>query len=190
MLKVGAPLDVVVLISEEPVSKLATVYISAGQRIKEGTTANREAGVGVVLSAVASGKIARVVTHGIVSGVICISSVLPGDRLACANSDGPGLASGAGKVVPVNTITPTGTVAAPKINLITGALQSGNAGLALMVSGADSALQFPGGAASGITGVQIPAFTGSGFYTARVIGKALTSGGFGSGIVMLVSLAG
>jgi hypothetical protein len=72
--------------------------------------------------------------------------------------------------------------------------------VAVLLSG--NTLLWAGGAASGITGVQAPqfssgqiagpissgSFVGIAFNTGRVLGRALTSGGIGSGIQMYVCL--
>lgn len=94
-----------VFIASEAISHLAVVEISpAGpQYVKSGVfgTSGGVAGVlyGAVTSALSSGKICRVVTQGIVSGVVCASSINAGDRVT--------LASG-GRIAAFNTITVLG----------------------------------------------------------------------------------
>lgn len=187
LIKVRPTRTVEAFISEEPIGGLAVVCASTGGRsVKEGTSTNQELVVGVAPAVVASGVRCPVITHGIVSGVICGAVVSAGDRVTCTNlTSGGGLASGAGKITPINTITPAGAVAAPKINLVSGA---GLAGNIVAADGQALATISGGGLMSGITGVQAPAFTGTAFNTARVVGKALDNGGIGSGIRLLVDI--
>lgn len=184
-----------VFISEEPISNLCVVALgTTGRSVKIGSSDNQELIAGIAVGGAAlSGKPVRVVTHGIVSGVICGALVSAGDRVTCTNvTSGGGLASGAGKITPINTITPAGTVARVSGSifltsglLLSGALYSGFVGV--------------GGAAlihtaliSGVDGFrgEIPAFTGTAFNTQKVLGKALDHGGIGSGIRVLVALGG
>lgn len=214
-----------VFVAAEPIGHLATVCITHGSReVLEGTTDTQEKGCGVAVGAALSGKLVRVITQGIVSGVVCASSIQAGERVAVANSSGyahaSGLVSGHGFITPFNTITPVGTVTRVSglITAVSGSVTrvSGSILLAsgLMTSGALSghigveglALINPGGLMSGVTGFlgeipiftgatpvfsgAIPTFTGTAFNTARVLGKALASGGMGSGIPVLVTLGG
>ncbi len=192
LIKVRPTRTVEAFISEEPIGGLAVVCISTGGRsVKEGTSTTQELVVGVAPAVVASGVRCPVITHGIVSGVICGAVVSAGDRVTCTNlTSGGGLASGAGKVTPINTITPAGSVArvSGSMLLTSGALLSGVTSGYVGVMGA--ALITPGGLVSGITGFlgEIPPFTGTAFNTARVVGKALDNGGIGSGIRLLVDI--
>ena len=75
-----------IFIASEVISHLAVVEISSAgpQYVKSGVSgvSGRVAGVlyGAVTSALGSGKVCRVVTQGIVSGVVCASSINAGDR--------------------------------------------------------------------------------------------------------------
>jgi hypothetical protein len=190
LIKVAPTRVTEVFISEEPIGNLAAVYISTGGRsVKEGDSTTQHLIGGVALGSILSGKLTRVVTLGIVSGVICGAVVSAGDRVACTNvTSGGGLASGKGKITPINTITPAGTISRVSGSLL---LASG-----LMTSGAISghvgvegtSLINAGGLVSGITGFlgEIPSFTGTAFNTARVLGKVLDNGGIGSGVRLLV----
>lgn len=181
-------------VSEEPIGQLAAVYISTGGRsVMEGDSTTQALVGGVALAQALSGKVTRVVTHGIVSGVICGAVVSAGDRVTCTNvTSGGGLSSGKGKITPINTITPAGT-----IDRVSGSIRVTSG---IMVSGATSgyvglagtSLINPGGLISGIDGFrgEIPAFTGTAFNTQRVLGKVLENGGIGSGVRLLVALGG
>ncbi len=157
-----------VFIASEDISHLRVIAIhEAGPRYVElGRNADQAKVCGVAFGSVSSGGIVRAVTQGIVSGVICALAVNAGDRVTCAS---------AGYITPLNSITPAGT-----INLVSGVV-GGN----VTVQGSDTALGWTSGLASGITG-----FAGTAFNTARVLGKALASGGAGSGIPLLVTLGG
>ncbi len=112
LIKVRPTRTVEAFISEEPIGGLAVVCVSTGGRsVKEGTSTTQELVAGVAPAAVASGVRCPVITHGIVSGVICGAVVSAGDRVTCINiTSGPGLASGAGKITPINTIIPVGAI--------------------------------------------------------------------------------
>lgn len=183
--------------SEEPIGNLAAVIVSTGARsVKEGTSTTQQFAGGVnVGGAALSGKPVRVVLQGIVSGVICGAAVSAGDRLTVANvTSGGGLASGAGKVTPMNSITPAGTL--PRVS---GSILLAS-GLMTNVSGAISghvgvqglALVNPGALISGVTGFlgETPTFTGTAFNTGRVFARALENGNIGSGIRILVQPGG
>jgi len=183
-------------VSEEPIGQLAAVYISTGGRgIKEGDSTTQHLVGGIALARVLSGKVTRVVTHGIVSGVICGAVVSAGDRVTCINlTSGGGLSSGKGKITPINTITPAGSVTRVSgfITLASGALL-GTSGLWSGYIGIDGTTLFGhGGLISGVTGFtgEAPTFTGTAFNTQRVLAKALDNGGIGSGIRVLVALGG
>ena len=96
-----------IFIASEAISHLAVVAINeTGPRYVEvGTNADQALVCGVlygeVTSSLGSGKICRVVTHGIVSGVAIATDVNAGDRVTCAS---------AGKITPINTIQPAGLV--------------------------------------------------------------------------------
>ncbi|GAI45831.1 unnamed protein product, partial [marine sediment metagenome] len=109
-----------IFIASEAISHLAVVEISpfGPQYVKSGVSgiSGRVAGVlyGAVTSALGSGKICRVVTQGIVSGVVCASSINAGDRVT--------LASG-GRIAAFNTITPAGAISGyVPINLASGGI--------------------------------------------------------------------
>ncbi len=220
LIKVRPTRTVEAFISEEPIGGLAVVCISTGgRRVKEGTRTTQELVVGAAPSAVTSGVRCPVITHGIVSGVICGAVVSAGDRVTCINiTSGPGLASGAGKITPINTIIPVGAISqvsglidpvagtisrvSGSMTLVSGALLSGVTSGYVGILGA--ALMTPGGLVSGVTGFlgevptftgaapvfsgAVPTFTGTAFNTARVVGKALDNGGIGSGIRLLVDI--
>lgn len=201
-----------IFISEEPIGAITSVCISprsGGRGIKGGSSLTQEFVAGVSIPGGLSGAAIRVVTHGIVSGVICGAVVSAGDRVTSYTS---------GKVTPINTITPvggisgyflgtakpiSGSVAAPTLNLISGVGLAAN----IVATNAQALAAASGaGAMSGITGIQAPAFTGESytpdggfhsgafagiaFATARVLGKALDHGGVGSGIRLLVDIGG
>ena len=160
-----------VFIAGEGIADLATVELLPGERqVRMGHTGNEHLAAGVARGEVASGALVRVVTQGIVSGVKTAldAEVLAGDRLTIATS---------GVVVPLNTIAPYaasgniyGTLASGSVRV---SFVSGEALLSGVVSG--SAFIVASGAP-----------LGTAFNTGRVLGKALTSGGSGTGIQMLV----
>ena len=151
-----------IFIASDTISDLATVelVVGPGRRVAMGSTANQHLAAGVARGAVVSGALARVVTHGIVSGVKTDQDVNAGDRLAIATS---------GVVTPLNTIQPTAVSGA------IGGLVSGEQAASGIISGYATII------ASGDP-------TGAAFNTGRIVGKALTSGQSGLGIQMLVSL--
>jgi len=151
-----------IFIASDTISDLATVelVVGPGRRVAMGSTTNQHLAAGVARGAVVSGALARVVTHGIVSGVKTDRDVNAGDRLAIATS---------GVVTPLNTIQPTA------VSGLIGGLVSGVQTASGIISGYASII------ASGDP-------TGAAFNTGRVVGKALTSGQSGLGIQMLVSL--
>jgi hypothetical protein len=169
-----------VFIASEAISDLATIEISTvGARyVQQARDTNPERAVGVARGGVSSGQLVRAVVEGIVSGVICAAAVNAGDRLMIASG---------GKVTPLNTITPAGAVSgyAP-INLISGGVGSGNVTVGIGALGNTS------GILSGLGGVVFSSglFAGTAFNTTRVMGKALTSAGVGSGLIMYVGMAG
>jgi hypothetical protein len=167
IIKVTAyPGHIAVLQAVEGINDLHAVMISPLGGVAEATSGQGWRGVGIARGTVLSGQLARVMTHGIISGVICAAAVQAGDRLTAeGNTSGPGLASGPGLVTPFNTITPAGSL-------------GGNS----LVSG----LQAASGIISGIATIVSGTFTGTAFNTGRVLGRALTSGGVGSGIQMYV----
>jgi len=198
LIKVSTSKITEMFVAEEPIGTLASVYLSDDKKVKEGVTAFQERARGVVLAAVLSGNLARVVTHGIISGLICASSINAGDRVAIANSSGyahaSGLVSGHGMITPFNTITPSGSLTRVSgfITLVSGSLV-GASGFYSGFIGIDGTSLFGhGGLISGVTGFtgEAPTFTGTAFNTGRVLGMALQSGGFGSGIRVLVDKGG
>ena len=191
-----------IYVAEETISDLATVCIGTeSEKIVEGTTAKQPQVAGVAIGQIASGSLGPVLTQGIVSGLICGIAVNQGDRVTCLNNpalSGAGLASGPGLIGPFNTITPAGAISGyvPNIsgwiNLISGGVASGNVTVGVGFLASTSGL------VSGLGGVDIITqpifssgfFVGTAFNTARVLGKALASGGVGSGIPVLVALGG
>ncbi|MBU0847401.1 hypothetical protein KKH23_09485 [Patescibacteria group bacterium] len=148
-----------VMIAGEGIADLATVELLPGERqVRMGKTGDEHLAAGVARGAVVSGALVRVITQGIISGVKTALAVQAGDRLTIATS---------GCVVPLNTITPL-------LNLISG-LVGGE--VSLETDG--GALGWTSGLASGVTGAWFP--------TGRMLGRALTSGGSGLGIQMMVS---
>lgn len=181
-------------VSEEPIGQLAAVYISTGGRgVKEGDSTTQELVGGVALAQALSGKLTRVVTHGIVSGVICGALVSAGDRVTCTNiTSGGGLSSGKGKITPINTITPAGIISrvSGSLRAISGTFTSAVISGMLGIDGTSLALHQR--LLSGIDGFrgEVPDFTGTAFNTQRVLGKSLDNGGIGSGVRLLVALGG
>lgn len=160
----------------EGISQHAVVYLSDADWVKEIDVSNRPAVVGVaegvISGGVASGDPVRVVQLGVVSGVICTEAIVPGDRVVGTElTSGAGLASGKGKIAKQNTYTPV-------IDLISGTFTAGGVGV-----DATNALSLSSGVLSGVTGIRA-------WNTAEILGKALTSGGTGSGIQLLVTLGG
>lgn len=148
-----------IFIAGEGIADLASVELLPGERqVKMGAGGDEHLAAGVARGSAVSGALVRVVTEGIVSGVKTAQAVEAGDRLTIATS---------GVVTPLNTITPAGSL--------------GGGGL---VSGEQAA----SGIISGYATITSGTFTGTAYNTARVIGKALTSGLSGLGIQMLVSL--
>lgn len=179
-----------VLIAAEGIGDLATVELVAGERqVKMGTTNDEHLAAGVARGSALSGALVRVITQGIVSGVKIASgqTVAYGDRLTIATS---------GMVTPLNSITPAGAVSGYVVGATSGYVPIAGGGL---VSGEQVASGIISGWAT-ITSapifssgrVAIPlssgSFAGTAFYTGRVLGKALTSGGSGAAIQMLVCL--
>ena len=171
-----------IFIAAEPIGTLATVYITPGSReVREGDTQYQAQRAGVSIAGAVSGAVVRVVTAGFVSGVVCASGVVPGDRIAIACQSGGGftsgtLASGMGKITPFNTITPAGTISrvSGSIYLTSGAMVSG--GISGHI-GIDGTALFHQALMSGVDGFrgEIPTLTGTAFNTGRVLGIALTS---------------
>lgn len=177
-----------VFIAGEGIADLASVELVAGERqVKMGTTGHEYLAAGVARGSANSGALVRVITDGIVSGVKIASgyTVAYGDRLTIATSGG---------VVPLDTITPAGAIS----GYITGNISGYVPG-----TGLASGIQVASGIISGYATLTQPAFAsgsyagafnsgafvGTAFYTGRVLGKALTSGGSGmAAIQMLVSL--
>lgn len=175
-----------VFVATEEVSHLCAIAIAYSadgvNRVDLGEEATQAKAGGIAYGArsgAISGQLIRVVTQGIVSGVILGADCLVGDRLMLAS---------AGRLMPLNTITPIGAVSGRIIiNLV-----SGGPGGGLTVQASDTALGYSSGLVSGITGALFTsgAFAGTAFDTARVLGKALSSGLAGKGIPVLVTLGG
>ncbi|GAI08127.1 unnamed protein product [marine sediment metagenome] len=141
-----------VFIAGELIADLASVELLPGERqVRMGRTGDEHLAAGVARGEAASGDLARVITQGIVSGILVASGqpVAAGDRLTIATL---------GAVVPFNTAG----------GVVSGLTGSGH----MIMSG------LGGGILSGYASIN----------TGRVLGKALTSGGAGSGIQMLVCL--
>ncbi|MBA7671406.1 hypothetical protein ES703_79564 [subsurface metagenome] len=161
-----------IFIASDTISDLATVelVVGPGRRVAMGSTTNQHLAAGVARGAVVSGALVRVVTHGIVSGVLTDRDVNAGDRLAIAIS---------GVVTPLNTIAPYAASGSIYGTLASGSVRvpfvSGESLLSGVVSGSAFIV------ASG-------ALLGTAFNTGRVVGKALTSGESGLGIQMMVTL--
>ncbi|HUV52321.1 MAG TPA: hypothetical protein VMW64_04515 [Dehalococcoidia bacterium] len=84
----------------ETITQLRTVQIASGftRSIMEAVSGYPELGLGVAAESVASGDLARIITGGYVSGVICASGVSFGDILQAFAASG--LGSGTGHVAP------------------------------------------------------------------------------------------
>jgi hypothetical protein len=158
-----------IFIAEETIPQRCAVVITNvdnisnnARRVSMGTTALNYAGIGVTIGGAASGQPCRVVTDGVVSGVVLASVVGIGDGLAVADvTSGGGNCSGRGKLTALRTITPAGVINTSAV------VTSGT--WAAVLSGT-------------LVGVAIN--------TARVIAKALMSGGMGSAIpVMVIGVA-
>jgi len=165
----------------EAIAQHCVVYLSDSDWVKIGDVTNRLAVIGVVdgvkSGGVASGDPVRVMQFGVVSGVICDAAILPGDRAIAARS---------GRITPLGVgVSGYVTTVSGYINLLSGTGASGNVVLD------DGALACTSGVVSGVAGYYItvqPTFA-SGLREA-VIGRALVSGGAGSGIQLLVTLGG
>lgn len=173
-------------IAEEPIGNLCVVALgTTGRSIKIAQSTNPELVGGVAVGAALSGKLARVVTHGIVSGVLTGDIVSAGDRVTSFTS---------GRIQPLNTITPTGAISrvSGAILLASGLMSilSGYASGHVGVEGAS--LINPGGLISGVTGFlgEIPTLTGTAFNTQRVLGKSLDNVASGLGCRVLVAIGG
>jgi len=156
-----------VFVAAMTISDLATVELSPGaasalRQVTMGSDSNPHLAAGVARGGVSSGDLVHILTHGFASGVVvATSAVQAGDRLQIATS---------GRVNPFNTITPAG------YPLVSG-------------GGLVSGLQAASGIISGYATVNISgAFVGTAYNTGRVLGRALTSGGSGIGIQVLVTL--
>lgn len=171
-----------IFIASDNIADLAALELVPGERqVGMGATGNEHLAAGVSRGSANSGKLVRVITQGIISGVKTAQDVEAGDRLTIAVS---------GFVTPLNTITPVGA--------ISGYIPSGATGLISGISAsgmiASGTWGFSGFIASGFATISTPsifssgAFTGTAFNTGRVLGRALTSGLSGLGIQMLVSL--
>ena len=163
-----------VLIAADIISRLAVIEISSvGPGYVDSYGTNPQNVVGVAAGDALSGQPIKAVTHGLVSGVICASAVNAGDRVGSAVS---------GQIQSLNTIPVSGFVPAPLLDLISGGVGSGS-----IVMGA-SRLACTSGLQSGLTGIRAPQF-GSGLaLTGLVLGRALGSGGVGSGIQVMVEV--
>lgn len=172
-----------VFIAEEPISHLAVVaFGTTGRSVKIAQSTNPELLGGVAVGTVLSGKLARVVTHGIVSGVLTGAIVSAGDRVTSFTS---------GRIQPLNTITPAGAISrvSGSMLLTSGLLLSGGvSGFVGVTAGAlihETLI-------SGVDGFrgEIPTLTGTAWNTARILGKALDNIASGLGGRVLVSLGG
>ncbi len=179
-----------VFVATEEVSHLcavAIVYSADGiNRVELDEEATQEKGAGIAYGAQSgqvSGQLVRVVTQGIISGVILGVDCLVGDRLMIAS---------AGRLMPLNTITPAGAVSAyipiTGMSLLSGQIASGVlneallSGLAQNISGYATLTSAPVFSSGSLVGTS--------FNTARVLAKALNSGSAGVGIPVLVTLGG
>lgn len=160
-----------VFIASEEIGHLATIAISdVGPRYaKLGENADQALVCGVAYGAVSgqvSGKPFKAVTLGIVSGVALAADVNAGDRVTCAS---------AGKITPLNTITPAGAISGYVTGVISGYIPAGATGLA---SGVQAGVQVSGYIPAGATGFL------SGQYHAAVSGNGWASG-FLSGLTTI-----
>ena len=191
-----------IFIASDNISDLATVELLPGtaRYVAMGSDTNPHLAAGVARGTVTSGQIVRVITQGFVSGVKCAAAVQAGDRLTIATS---------GRVTPFNTITPAGAISGYVTGAISGYvpaplmdLASGGVGGALTAQVTAGALGWASGLASGLTGIRAPQFSsgsiasifnsglfaGTAFNTGRILARALTSGGIGSGIQAFICL--
>jgi len=166
----------------EAIAQHCVVYLSDSDWVKIGDATNRLAVIGVVdgvkSGGIASGDPVRVMQFGVVSGPICDAAVLPGDRVIAARS---------GRITPlvVGGISGYVTTVSGYINLRSGTGTSGD----VVLDGGN--LACTSGIVSGVAGyyITVQPTLASGFREA-VIGRALVSGGAGSGIQLLVTLGG
>jgi len=192
-----------VFIATEEISHLAVIAINeTGPRYVElGTNADQALVCGVAygsVSGIVSGQAIRAVTEGIVSGVAIAVDINAGDRVACAS---------AGKIAPLNTITPVGSISGGVLGFTSGLIAAGAtgffsgritsgvlsgvaSGFSPLLSGAVALdeIYISGAVAGSFSG----AIIGTSFNTARVLGKALASGFVLSGhtVPVLVTLGG
>lgn len=185
-----------IFIAEETIPQRCAVVITNvdntpnnARRVSMGSTALNYAGIGVSIGGAASGQPCRVVTHGVVSGVVLASVVGIGDGLAVANvTSGGGYCSGYGKLTALRTITPAGTIATSAVTAVTIDAAVGFKGT-YALSGYLTSGSISGLAATAVTALSA-ALTGTAVNTARIIAKALMSGGMGSAIpVMVIGVA-
>lgn len=177
-----------VYVAGEAISHLATIMIGTGspRQVVKATSAGILKQAGVAIGTVVSGALVYAVTKGFVSGLICALAVQMGDRIVAANkTSGPGLASGPGLVIPA---TPTISGWIPSISgfldFTSGAMAAGQIGID------GTALSRASGLLSGVTGFRVvsqPVFSSG--EVVPVLGKALTSGGVGSGIQAVLLLS-
>lgn len=185
-----------IFVASMSISDLATVELTPGaasalRQVKMGTTGDEHLGVGVARGGVSSGALVHIITHGFASGVkVATSAVQAGDRLMIATS---------GRVNPLNTITPAGypLVSGEGYALVSGGgvisgLTANGWITSAAIAGGASGLIISGYARMNISGYArmniSGAFVGTAFNTGRVFGRAITSGGSGIGIQMLVTL--
>ncbi len=169
-----------IFIAAAEIPNLAVVEISpaGSQYVAIGTNTTPERAVGVAngpISGSTSGKPIQIITMGIVSGVVCASSINAGDRVQVVSG---------GRIAAYNALAPTASLSGIiNMNLQSGGILSG--GVSIGVGNLVNA--------SGIiSGLNAGLYLNSGqLLTAKVVGKALASGGgAGSGIPIFVSIGG
>lgn len=176
-----------VFIAEETIGARCSVVITNTDQdktvghIKQGTTLLDYAGIGISVAGALSGQPCRVVTNGFVSGVYLGGAVGAGDGLACCNNTSGGAASGNGRLIGVKTTTPAGSIATSAVVTVTPSIAGTYGASGYMTSAVVTATA---------VGILSAAIVGTAVNTARIIAKALASGGFGSAIpVMVIGVA-
>jgi len=83
------------------ITQLMSLKFGSGgaKLVEEAMSGYPERAAGVAAESVASGDLIRVITHGLASGVICASSVIPGQALELVAATG--LSSGTGHIGPL-----------------------------------------------------------------------------------------
>ncbi len=175
-----------VFIAEETIGACFSVVLTNNDQdptrphVKAGTTALDYAGGGVTIAGALSGQPCRVVRGGFVSGVYLGGPVGAGDALACCNNTSGGAASGNGRLIGIRTYTPGGVINTSAVITVTPSIAGTYGASGFMTSAVVTATA---------VGVLSGALVGTATNQARIVAKALISGGFGSAIPVLVGVA-